>query len=286
MRKRALALKTLLESVEPCIMPGCGDALSAHLIGEAGFGTGFISGASVAAAQLALPDMDILTFVEMLDSVRRILMAAPEVLWLADADTGYGNELAVQRTIRNFANAGVAAVLIEDKVWPRPHGTGGAKCVVDLAAARTRCRAAVEACREQGVLLLARTDARSSLGFEKAMARISVFAEEGADLLFLDSPKSETEVREFVKACGSIPAVAVHSQAPLSDAQLAEAGVKLILHPYAVLATTVHYVRDALRNIKNGTTGRMADQIEMSIATRREVFLKQDARWALQKGND
>ena len=183
MRTQAAAMKALLNEPGLQVVPGCGDGLGARLVEEAGFRIGFASGSSISATRLAMPDMDLLTFPEMRDAVETMVTAAPKVLWLADGDTGYGNAIAVQRTIRQYAAAGASAVLIEDKQWPRQLGQNGAKLVVDRAEARSRCRAAVAAAREEGVLLLARTDARSSRGFEEALARLQDFVEEGADLL-------------------------------------------------------------------------------------------------------
>jgi 2-methylisocitrate lyase-like PEP mutase family enzyme len=176
MRPPAAAMKALLDQPALQIMPGCGDGMGARLIEEAGFRTGFVSGSSIAAMRLAMPDMDLLTFPEMADAVENVIAAAPNVLWLADGDTGYGNALAVQKTIRAYARRGAAAVLIEDKVWPRPLGHNGAKLVIERDAAILRCCAAVEACHEEGILLLARTDARISRGFDEALARLKAFA--------------------------------------------------------------------------------------------------------------
>src|ERR1700680_635166 len=183
MRSQAAAMKALLDQPGLQVMPGCGDGMGAHLIEEAGFRTGFASGSSIAALRLAMPDMDLLTFPEMADAVETVIAAAPNVLWLADGDTGYGNAFAVQKTVRAYARRGAAAVLIEDKAWPRPLGNQGAKLVIERDAAILRCRAAVEACHEEGILLLARTDARSSRGFDEAMARVKAFVAEDADIL-------------------------------------------------------------------------------------------------------
>src|SRR4051812_17155862 len=188
MRPQATAMKALLDQPGLQIMPGCADGMGARLIEEAGFATGFASGSSICAMRLAMPDMDLLTLPEMADAIESIIAAAPNVLWLADGDTGYGNALTVQKTIRAYARRGAAAVLIEDKVWPRPLGHNGAKLVIERHAAILRCRAAVEACREEGILLLARTDARTSRGFEEALARLKAFVEAGADNPFFDSP--------------------------------------------------------------------------------------------------
>ena len=184
MRSQAAALKALLDEPRLQVMPGCGDGMGARLIEEAGFRTGFVSGSSVSAMRLAMPDMDLVSFNEMADAVESCIAAAPNVLWLADGDTGHGNALAVQRVVRAYARRGAAAVLIEDKIWPRPLGRDGAKLVVEREHAILRCRAAVEACRDEGILLLARTDARVSRGFDEALVRVRAFVAEGADICF------------------------------------------------------------------------------------------------------
>src|SRR6202035_3485985 len=169
------------------------------------------------------------------------------VLWRADGDTGYGNALAVQRTIRAYARAGAAAVLIEDKAWRRPLGHGGAKLVIEREAATLRCRAAAEACREEGILLLARTDARTPRGFDEALARLKAFVAEGADILFLDSPQSEAEMREGVAACRGKRALAVTSPAgkPFmpGNAELERIGIKLVVYPRETPAGAVRAIR-------------------------------------------
>src|SRR6201982_2524831 len=155
MRPQAAALKSLLDQPGLQVMPGCGDGLGAHVIEEAGFRTGFVSGSSVSAMRLAMPDMDLVSFSEMADAVESCIAAAPNVLWLADGDTGHGNALAVQKVIRAYGRRSAPAVLVEDKVGPRPLGRDGAKLVVDRERAILRCRAAVETCRDEGILLLA-----------------------------------------------------------------------------------------------------------------------------------
>jgi 2-methylisocitrate lyase-like PEP mutase family enzyme len=283
MRPQAAALKTLLDEPGLQIMPGCGDAMGARLIEEAGFGTGFVSGSSIAAMRLAMPDMDLLTFPEMADAVETAIAAAPNVLWLADGDTGYGNALAVQKTVRGYARRGAAAVLIEDKAWPRPLGNKGAKLVIERGAAILRCRAAVEACHEEGILLLARTDARSSRGFDEAMARVKAFVAEGADILFLDSPQSEAEMREAVAACGGKPSLAVTSPAGRhfmpGNTELERIGIKIVVYPQEILAATVHAARSALTGLKGGSKPPMASPAELATAIRSADYLARDARW-------
>ena len=285
MRSQAAALKTLLDQPGLQIMPGCGDGMGARLIEEAGFPTGFVSGSSIAAMRLAMPDMDLLTFPEMADAVETAIAAAPNVLWLADGDTGYGNALAVQKTVRAYARRGAAAVLIEVKAWPRPLGNKGAKLVIERDAAILRCRAAVEACHEEGVLLLARTDARSSRGFDEAMARVKAFVAEGADILFLDSPQSEAEMRDAVAACDGKPPLAVTSPAGKhfmpGNTDLERIGIKIVVYPQEILAATVHAVRSALTGLKGGSKPPMASPGDLATAIRSADYLARDARWAL-----
>src|ERR1700681_1126082 len=283
MRPHASALKALLDEPRLQIMPGCGDGMGARLIGEAGFRTGFVSGSSVSAMRLAMPDMDLLSLAEMADAVETCIAAAPDMLWLADGDTGHGNALAVQKTIRAYARRGAAAVLIEDKAWPRPLGHGGAKLVIEREAAILRCRAAAEACREEGILLLARTDARTSRGFDEALTRLKAFVAEGADILVLDSPQSEAGMRAAVAACNDKPSLAVASPAGKhfmpGDAELERLGVKLVVYPQEILAATVHAVRAALGGLKGGAKPPMAGPAELATAIRSADYLAQDARW-------
>jgi 2-methylisocitrate lyase-like PEP mutase family enzyme len=283
MRPQAAALKALLDEPRLQIMPGCGDGMGARLIEEAGFRTGFVSGSSISAMRLAMPDMDLLSFPEMADAVETCIAAAPNVLWLADGDTGYGNALAVQKAIRAYARRGAAAVLIEDKAWPRPLGHHGAKLVIERDAAILRCRAAIEACHEEGILLLARTDARTSRGFDEALARLNAFVAEGADILFFDSPQSEAEMREAVAAAAGKPALAVTSPAGKhfmpDDAELQRLGIKLVVYPQAILAATVHAVRAALGGLKGGAKPPMAGPAELATAIRSADYLAQDSRW-------
>jgi 2-methylisocitrate lyase-like PEP mutase family enzyme len=280
---RAAALKALLDEPRLQVMPGCGDGMGARLIAEAGFRTGFVSGSSISAMRLAMPDMDLVGFAEMEDAVETCIAAAPDVLWLADGDTGHGNALAVQKVIRAYARRGAAAVLIEDKIWPRPLGHGGAKLVVERDAAILRCRAAVEACREEGILLLARTDARTSRGFDEALARIQGFVAEGADILFLDSPQSEAEMRAGIEAGNGKPALAVTSPAGKhfmpGDAELERIGIRIVVYPQDILAATVHAVRAALGGLKGGAKPPMASPAELATAIRAADYLAQDARW-------
>ncbi|MBX6375688.1 MAG: isocitrate lyase/PEP mutase family protein, partial [Acetobacteraceae bacterium] len=183
-------LRALLAEPGFIVMPAVWDGLSAKLTFAAGFRTAFLSGSCVAASRLGGPDLDLVSFAEMFDSFNMVRGAAPDLLVLADGDHGYGNAMNVQRTVRAYGRAGAAAVLIEDKVTPRALTAAGKPCL-PREEARMKVRAAVEAAKESGILVLARTDCRPTQGIDEALARIEMFAAEGADILFLDSPANE-----------------------------------------------------------------------------------------------
>ena len=178
-------LRALLDQPGFIVMPAVWDGLSAKLSHAAGFDAAFLSGSCVAASRLGGPDLDLLSVPEMLDSLNQVRGAAPDLLVLADGDHGYGNPINVERTVRTFGRAGAAAVLIEDKVSPRALTAAG-KPTLSRDETRMKIRAAVEAAKDSGIMILARTDCRPTLGIDEAVARIEMYVEEGADILFLD----------------------------------------------------------------------------------------------------
>ena len=193
-------LRELLAQPGTEIMPGCHDALSAKLVADAGFKIAFMSGFAVSAVRLGLPDTGLISFAEMLDSLRNCCNAAAKIPLIGDGDTGYGNALNVQRTVVEYARAGAAAVMIEDQLSPKKCGHTRGKQVVTREEARMKIRAAVEARADADILILARTDARAVHGFDDALARCRDFEAEGADIIFLEAPESEDEMRHFCAA--------------------------------------------------------------------------------------
>ena len=169
------------------VMPGCFDALSAKLVADAGFKVTFMSGFAVSAARLGLPDTGLISFAEMLDSLRNCASGAARIPLIGDGDTGYGNALNVQRTVVEYARAGAAAVTIEDQVSPKKCGHTRGKLVIPREEARMKIRAAVDARRDADILILARTDARAVHGFDEALDRCRDFEMEGADIIFLEA---------------------------------------------------------------------------------------------------
>src|SRR5262245_62410455 len=133
----------------------------------------------------------------MRDSVRNCCNAAAKIPLIGDGDTGYGNALNVQRTVREYARAGAACVMIEDQVSPKKCGHTKGKAVISREEARLKIRAAVEAARKADILVMARTDARATDSFDEALARCQDFAAEGADMIFLEAPENVDEMRRF-----------------------------------------------------------------------------------------
>ncbi|WP_459624181.1 isocitrate lyase/PEP mutase family protein [Burkholderia sp. 3C] len=249
------ALRAQLAAAGLIAAPSVWDGLSARLSVEAGFRTLFLSGLCLAAARLGGPDLDLLTFSEMIDALRMVRDAVPTALVIADGDHGFGNAMNVERTVQAYGRAGAAAVMIEDKLSPRPLLAQGKPCVT-RDEARIRVRAAVGAARESGMLVLARTDTRPSLGIDEALARIALFVEEGADILMLDSPADDAQVRLAVEAAQGRPLFCAmtgeNARAPVSLQRARELGVKLATFPFATLTPVIEGMRQALQALAAG----------------------------------
>ncbi len=237
------------------VMPAVWDGLSAKLAAQAGFKTAFMSGSCVAGTRLGGPDLDVISFGEMYNSLDMVRAAAPETLVLADGDHGYGNAMNVQRTVRAYGRVGAAAILIEDKVTPRALTAAGKPCL-PREEARMKVRAAVEAAKDSGILVMARTDCRPTQGIDEAVARIEMFVEEGADILFLDSPADEAEIRRAVAAANGRASFAVLSPgAPRetpTQARAAELGLKIGTFPTALLAPAAAAIQAGLAALLAG----------------------------------
>ena len=242
-------LRAVLAEPGLLTMPAVWDGLSAKMTAAAGFETAFLSGSCVAASRLGGPDLDLISFAEMFDSFNMVRGAAPDLLILADGDHGYGNAMNVQRTVRAYGRAGAAAILIEDKITPRALTAAGKPCM-PREDARMKIRAAVQAAKESGILILARTDCRPTLGIDEAVARIEMYVEEGADILFLDSPADDAEIRRAVAAAGGKPSFAVLSpgapRATPSKTEAAALGFKIGTYPTGMLSPAAAGIKAGL----------------------------------------
>jgi 2-methylisocitrate lyase-like PEP mutase family enzyme len=237
------------------VMPAVWDGISAKLTSEAGFKTAFLSGSCVAASRLGGPDLDLISFGEMFESFNMVRGAAPDLLVLADGDHGYGNAMNVQRTVRAYGRAGAAAVLIEDKITPRALTAAGKPCL-PREEARMKMRAAVQAAKESGILILARTDCRPTQGIDEAVARIEMYVEEGADIMFLDSPADDAEVGRAVAAAKGKPSFAVLSpgapRATPSQTDALKLGFKIGTYPTGMLSPAIAGMKAGLAALKAG----------------------------------
>ena len=243
------------------LMPCCFDALSARPIHEAGYPLTLMSGFAVSAARLAQPDTGLISFAEMLDQLRNICAAAPELPVIGDGDTGYGNAINVLRTVKEYALAGAAGIMIEDQVSPKRCGHTRGKQVVARGEARMRIRAALDARRDTDILVMARTDARAVHGFEEALARCHVFVEEGADIIFLEAPETREEMR---RVCAEIPRpcmanmVSGGATPALPPRELEALGYKIAAYPLVLISSAVRAMQQALKDLGSGESGQVS----------------------------
>jgi 2-methylisocitrate lyase-like PEP mutase family enzyme len=187
-------LRHLLAQDDAVIAPGVYDCLTARVAQRAGAQAVIVTGAGVAASVLGTPDVGLLTMTEVLNQTRNIV-GSVSVPVVADCDTGYGNPLNVQRTIREFENAGVAALFMEDQVAPKRCGHFSGKQIISAEDMAQKIRAAVDARRDRDLLLIARTDARAVAGPDEAIRRAKAYVDAGAEMLFVEAPHTEDELR-------------------------------------------------------------------------------------------
>ncbi len=248
-------LRALLEKPQLLAMPGCHDAMSAKLIEQAGFSVGFMSGFAVSGARLAMPDTGLISYGEMVDQ-GRMICSTVSIPMIGDGDTGFGNALNIKRTVKGYANAGFACIMLEDQVAPKRCGHTRGKSVVTREEAEMRIRAAVDA-REEGadILIMARTDARASLGLEEAINRCKAFRDLGADITFLEAPESEQEMQGY---CNEVSGAKManlieNGKTPiLPYAQLDAMGYDIAVYPLSLLSASIKAMQETLGSIKTG----------------------------------
>ncbi len=241
-------LRALLAQDRLHVMPCCFDALSARMIEQAGFGLTFMSGFAASASRIGAPDLGLMSYGEVVDQARNI-REATSIPLIGDGDTGHGNAMNVRRTVRGFARAGCAAVMIEDQKAPKRCGHTPGKEVVGRDEAFDRIKAAVDARAEDDILILARTDARHEHGLAEAIDRAARFAELGADILFVEAPRSREEMRAL---CAALPGpkmanIVEGGETPdLSHAELRDIGYSIAAYPLTLLAAAMRAMSAAL----------------------------------------
>jgi 2-methylisocitrate lyase-like PEP mutase family enzyme len=239
------------------VVPGVYDGISARLVEQQGFESGFLSGAGVSNSRLAQPDVGFLTLPDVADQTRELADAVDIPIWV-DADTGYGNAVNVHRTVRRLANAGAAAVMIEDQQWPKRCGHMAGKSVVPFDEAVSKIEAAADArdTYAPDLILKARTDATEPDGLDAAIRRLNAFADRGADVVFADALRSAADIRR----------VAAEVDAPLSvnmgfgvrsrpttplipAARLEEMGVDVVIYPRLITAAATAGMKRGLQEL-------------------------------------
>ena len=233
--------------------PGCYDALSARVLEEAGFDAIFLGGFSVAATRLALPDTGLMSYAEMLDQARNVC-ASVGIPVLGDGDTGYGNPVNAARTVLGSAQAGLASIMIEDQVWPKRCGHTAGKEVVDRTEALARVRASVRAREEHklDILIMARTDAVATDGFEEALWRATAFADAGADITFLEAPTSVEQMRRYCQEVSGWKTANLveDGKTPwLSANELEDIGYSLAIYPVSLLLRTIAALQGGVQSL-------------------------------------
>lgn len=243
------------------IAPGAYDALTAKIAARAGAEAVYMTGFGVAGSLLGVPDIGIVSATEMIDRVRAFAPAAAPAYLIADGDNGHGGTANVERMVRAYEQAGAAAIQLEDQVLPKRCGHMDGKEVVPLEEGAAKIRAAAAARVSRDFLIIARTDARAVHGRDEALRRADAYLEAGADILFVEAPQSEQELRLIADRFKGTPLVAnmvEDGKTPmLSAADLGAMGYRLVLFPVSALlaaAKTAERTYAALLKGKPDTT--------------------------------
>jgi 2-methylisocitrate lyase-like PEP mutase family enzyme len=258
---KAGQLRALLAGEELIVAPGVYDGISAALVSKLGFSAAYMTGAGVVASAYGLPDIGLATLTEMADRAR-VLSGLLDIPVIADADTGYGSPVNVVRTVREYERAGVAAIQLEDQTFPKRCGHLSGKEVVDADAFARTLQAALEARQDPDTVLVARTDARAPLGLDEAIARARRYASIGADVIFVEAPRSEPEIERIAAEVGApllLNVVPGGVTPELTPARIRELGYRIAIYPVTVATAVVPAAVEALAALKPGTaSGREA----------------------------
>ena len=266
-RTKRRALRALLDSGELAAVPGAWNALSARLVEEAGFPAVYMTGSGVANTLLGKPDVGLLTMGEM-TMMAHYLAEAVSVPVISDADTGYGNAINVMRTVREFEASGVAAIHLEDQVDPKRCGHIQGKELVPCEEMEGKLRAAADARRDDGLVIIARTDARGPAGLDAAIERANRYREAGADMTFPDALLSEEEFETFARSVpgpkmmnmGGYAARRTTPKMPLE--RIARIGFNVVVFPLAMLRAGARAERDFLVGLRARGTAFEREHIE------------------------
>jgi 2-methylisocitrate lyase-like PEP mutase family enzyme len=253
------SLRSRLQNPEITVAPGCYDALSAYMIERAGFPAAYLSGASIAYTRLARPDIGLVSMSEVADTIGAIRERLTIPL-IVDADTGFGNALNVVRTVKLFASHGASALQLEDQTTPKRCGHLADKMVIPTAEMIGKLKAALDARPSAETLIVARTDSIAVEGFDRAIDRAEAYLEAGADLLFIEAPRSEAELaaigRRFRGRAPVMANMVEGGKTPLKTAaELQALGFALVIFPGGTVRALLHCFQEYFATLReHGTT--------------------------------
>jgi len=262
--KMGAQFRELLEQDSIAVLPGCYDALSAHIVEHVGFDAVYVSGAGVSNTKLGLADVGLTTLSEMRDRLTYIRERVSVPIF-SDADTGFGNPIHVRRTVQAYEQAGVSALHIEDQQFPKQCGHFEDKEVIPLDDMRQKIIAACDARSDSAFTIVARTDARAVDGMDEAINRANAYADAGADAIFPEAPQSKAEMERF---CDEIHAPVManmveYGKTPLFAAsELEDIGYDLVIFPNSLLRSAMVAMLDTAEHIeREGGTSGVVDEI-------------------------
>ncbi len=262
--EHAKKMREMIIDKELILAPGAFDALTAKIIEAQGFNAVYMTGYGTAAAVFGLPDLGLLTMTEMVQNASRIVDSINLPL-IADADTGYGNPVNMVRTVREYEKAGVSAIHIEDQVWPKRCGHMTGKRVIEVEEMSGKIKAAVDSRRSSDFLIIARTDAIATHGFDHAIERGERYAEAGADILFIEAPENREQVERIPRLLGTRPhLINMGPRTPnLSIDEVRKMGYAMIIYPGVCLAATITACIEEVKRIREtGSQRDFGDWIE------------------------
>ncbi|MEM7423124.1 MAG: oxaloacetate decarboxylase [Pseudomonadota bacterium] len=263
-----------LKSGEMIVAPGCYDGLTAKLIERAGFDACYMTGAGTASS-FGLPDYGLLTATEMVGNAARIA-AAVDIPVIADADTGFGNELNVTRAIRDYERAGVAAIHMEDQGFPKKCGHLDDKVIIPVEEFVAKIRAAVSARTDPDFKIIARTDSNAGHGFDEAVRRCNAALAAGADIAFLEAPKTEEQlasVTDRIDGPCLFNLVLRGKTPPVTVEGLRGAGFAITIMPDLIWREMVMRAEAVLADLRGGTLPSQTEGLKVA-----ELFERVGAR--------
>ncbi|MDQ8728481.1 isocitrate lyase/PEP mutase family protein [Bradyrhizobium sp. LHD-71] len=255
------SLRSVIARKELVIAPGVIDMITARLADKMGFHALYMTGYGVTASSLGLPDAGLATYSDMLSRVRTICEGTSTPL-IADADTGYGGLINVRHTVRGYEAAGAQGIQIEDQEMPKKCGHTPGRRVIPAEEMVLKVKVAVDSRRSEDTLIIARTDARTTLGLDEALRRGEAYAEAGADIIFVESPESEDELAKIARSI-SKPVLANMVQfgrTPLlTEKQLRDMGFAVAIYPGIALGAVAEAARRAYLFLKQHGTSKDID---------------------------